>query len=181
MPSQIALLRAINVGGRAKVAMADLRAVFATLGYEDTRTVLQTGNVIFASDDGEAAALEGRLEAALADCLGLKTHIMIRTAKEWEGIINANPFPEEATSDPGHLVLMALKAKPAKSVVEALNATVKGREVVKAVGAQLYITYPDGIGRSKLTTALIEKTLGARGTGRNWNTVLKIAEAARAS
>jgi uncharacterized protein (DUF1697 family) len=178
MTTQIALLRAINVGGRTKIAMADLRKVFAGLGYQDARTVLQTGNVVFDSDDGKAAALESRLEKALADSLGLKTDILIRSAKEWQQIIEANPFPDEAKSDPAHLVVMPLKAMASKSAIETLNATIKGREVVKAAGEQLYITYPDGIGRSKLTIGLIEKTIGTRGTGRNWNTVLKIAEAA---
>jgi uncharacterized protein (DUF1697 family) len=74
---------------------------------------------------------------------------------------------------------MPLKEKPAAGALDALRAAIRGRETVELMGQDLYITYPDGIGRSRLTNALIEKTLGARGTGRNWRTVLKIAEAAR--
>jgi uncharacterized protein (DUF1697 family) len=179
MTAHIAFLRAVNVGGRSKVAMADLRKAFADLGYEDARTVLQTGNVVFTAKAG-GAALEAELEKALDAALGLKTDVIIRSARDWDRVIAANPFPEEATSDPSHLVVMPLKAKVARSAVEDLAAAIKGREIVRAEGAELYITYPDGIGRSKLTIGLIEKKIGCRGTGRNWNTALKIAEAVRA-
>jgi uncharacterized protein (DUF1697 family) len=84
-------------------------------------------------------------------------------------------FEAEAKSDPGHLVVMALKDAPAASAVKALQAAIKGREIVRAAGRHAYIVYPDGIGRSKLTNALIEKTLATRGTARNWNTVMKLA------
>jgi uncharacterized protein (DUF1697 family) len=177
---QIAFLRAVNVGGKTKVPMAELRKVFVDLGHEDARTLLQTGNVIFSAKSG-GVKLEAELENALADALGLKTDVIVRSGREWDAAIAANPFPNEAESDPSHLVVMPLKAKAAKSAVDDLTAAIEGRELVRAVGSELYITYPDGIGRSKLTLALIEKKIGCRCTGRNWNTALKIAEAARAS
>lgn len=180
MTIQIALLRAVNVGGRTKLAMADLRNAFVGLGFDEARTVLQTGNVVFSAGHG-GQALEAELEKAVASELGLKTDILLRSAAEWEAIVAANPFPAEAKSDPSHLLVMPLKASAPKSAVAELNAAIKGREIVKADGAQLYITYPDGIGRSKLTIGLIEKIIGCRGTGRNWNTVMKIAEAARSA
>lgn len=179
MTKQIALLRAVNVGGRTTVAMADLRKVFADLGYEDAKTVLQTGNVVFTAK-AAAQKLAAEIEKALAASLDLKTDIIIRSAAEWEGIIEKNPFPAEARDDPGHLVVMPLSGKAGKAALADLTAAIRGREVVRAEGADLYITYPDGIGRSKLTIGLIEKKIGCRGTGRNWNTVLKIADAARA-
>lgn len=180
MTTRIALLRAINIGGRSTVAMADLRQMFADFGYEDTRTVLQTGNVVFRSSKG-GGKLETILEQAFADRLELKTDVFLRDLREWEQIIADNPFSDVATQDPSHLVLMPLKKKVSGKIVDALRAAIKGREQVEAVGSQLYIIYPDGIGRSKLTNAMIEKTLQTRGTGRNWNSVLKIAEAAKKS
>ena len=84
------------------------------------------------------------------------------------------PFPDEAKSDPGHLLVIFLKGSVTAKAVQALQEAVKGREVIRPGGRELYITYPDGIGRSKLTGALIERKLGARGTGRNWNTVMKL-------
>lgn len=90
-----------------------------------------------------------------------------------------NPFPEEAERDPGHLVVMILKGAPAAHEVKALQDAIRGRELVRADGRAAYVVYPDGIGRSRLTTALLEKKLGTRGTGRNWNTVLKLAALTR--
>lgn len=177
--TQIALLRAINIAGRAQVGMADLRQLFASLGFDDARTVLQTGNVIFEGRGRGGREFENELQQALAARLDLRTDILLRRADEWDEIIAANPFPDEAANDPGHLVLMPLKEMPGKGAIDDLRAAIKGRETVESVGRQLYIIYPDGIGRSKLTNALIERKLGARGTGRNWNTVLKIADAAR--
>jgi uncharacterized protein (DUF1697 family) len=94
---------------------------------------------------------------------------------DWGAVIARNPFPNEAKADPAHLVVMFLKDAPDAKAVDQLNAAISGREVARAVGKQAYIVYPDGIGRSRLTTAIIEKKLGTRGTGRNWNTVLKLA------
>jgi uncharacterized protein (DUF1697 family) len=98
----------------------------------------------------------------------------VRSAADWRGVIDRNPFPREAEDDPGHLLVMAFKRAPTPGDVKALQAAISGREVVRADGTHAYLVYPDGIGRSRLTTALIEKTLGTRGTGRNWNTVLKL-------
>lgn len=177
MAKQIALLRAINIGGRSKLAMADLRKLFDDIGFTDTQTILQTGNVVFRSSTLSSETLGTKIEQALASQLGLQTDVLIRSADEWAEIIGANPFPGIARNMPNLLVLMPLKSMPDAEAVEALRAAIRGPELVEANGAQLYISYPDGIGRSKLTNSLIESKLKARGTGRNWNTVLKIADA----
>ncbi len=171
----IALLRAINLAGRAPVSMSDLRDFVTTLGFADVRTLLQSGNVVFRGPARSSAQLERTLESEAANHLGLKTDFFVRTAAEWQAIVAHNPFREEAVRDPGHLLVMFLKRAPAGKDVEALQAAIKGREIVRSGDKHAYIVYPDGVGRSRLTTALIEKKLGARGTGRNWNTVLKVA------
>lgn len=173
--SYIALLRAINVGGNAKVAMADLKALLANLGYENPQTLLQTGNLVFQTKKTSSDKLEAVLERALADRLGLTTDVLVRTASEWSNAIAANPFAKEAKADPSHLIVMPLKKAPAKAAMKDLVASIPGRETASAVGRELFIVYPDGIGRSKLTNKLIESRLETRGTGRNWNTALKIA------
>ncbi|HEV3204383.1 MAG TPA: DUF1697 domain-containing protein, partial [Gemmataceae bacterium] len=94
-------------------------------------------------------------------------------------IVARNPFPNEATSDPSHLVVTLLKTTPQTKDLKALQAAIRGPEVIRAKGKQLYAVYPAGIGRSKLTNTLIEQKLGSRGTGRNWNTVLKLAALCR--
>ena len=171
----IALLRAINLAGRAQVSMSDLRELFTTLGFADVRTMLQSGNVVFRSGVRSGAQLERRLETETAKHLHIQTDYFVRSAGEWRGIVADNPFREEAVRDPGHLTVTFLKGAPSRQDVDALQAAIKGREIVRPGSRHAYIIYPDGIGRSRLTSAMIEKMLGARGTGRNWNTVLKLA------
>lgn len=175
MPTWIALLRAVNVGGSAAIAMADLRALASDLGFGDPRTVLHSGNLVFSSDETDAASLEALIERGIADRLGLPSDILARSLGEWTRLIAGNPFAEQAARDPSHLVIMALKAEPAAADIDALRASIKGRERISAAGRHLYAVYPDGIGRSKLTAKVIEAALRTRGTARNWNTVLKLA------
>jgi len=179
MISHIALLRAINVGGNMTVAMPKLREFVSSLGFTDVATLLQSGNVVFAAGNHEPATLERLMETEAEQRLGLSTEFFVRTAKQWAAIIAANPFPGEAKRDPSHLLMLALKDKPSAEAVKALQAVNKGPEIIRADGRQAYIVYPDGIGRSKLTGKLIEAKLGIRATGRNWNTVLKLAALAR--
>jgi uncharacterized protein (DUF1697 family) len=181
MTTCIGLLRAVNLGSTNKIAMSDLRAIAADLGLRDAKTLLQSGNVVFGCTTRSTAAIERRFEEETRTRLGLTTDYFVRTAQEWDGIVAANPFGAEAAGDPGHLILVCLKQAPDASAVTALQQAIKGREVVRAVGRQAYIVYPDGVGRSKLTAALLEKRLGSRGTGRNWNTVLKLQALASAA
>jgi len=174
MTVYIALLRAVNLPGHNQVAMADLRAFLSGLGFADPRTLLQSGNLVFRGAAQTGARLERLLEAEAAARLGLRTDFFIRTAEDWKDVVARNPFREAAQRDPGHLIVMFLKQAPAAGDVTALQAAITGPEVVRARGRQAYITYPAGIGRSRLTIAVIESKLGTRGTGRNWNTVLKL-------
>ncbi len=170
----VALLRAINLGPRNRVAMADLRDLLTRLGFGNVQSLLQSGNLVFDSDARSAAQLERLLETEGKRRLRLETDWFVRSAREWQTLIARNPFPAEATRDPAHLLVVCLKAAPAAKQVKALQSAITGREVVRTVGHQAYIVYPDGIGRSHVTSALIERLLGASGTGRNWNTVLKL-------
>jgi len=172
--THIGLLRAVNLPGHNKVAMRDLCALLDSLGMRQPKSLLQSGNVVFGSDARTAAQLERVLEDAVAARLGVETDFFVRSAKEWAAVIAGNPFPKQAKDDPGHLVVMCLKAAPDRAAVTALQQAITGREVVRATGRHAYLVYPDGIGRSRLTTALIEKKLGTRGTARNWNTVVKL-------
>ena len=174
MTTYIALLRGINVGGHNQVAMADLRALLARLGFLDPQSLLQSGNLVFRSATKSTASLERLLEVETAQRLGLETAFFVRTAEQWPAILARNPFPSEAKRDPGHLHVMFLKATPEAKRVKALQAAISGRELVRSRGPYLYVTYPDGAGRSRLTNAVIEKALGTRGTARNWNTVRKL-------
>ncbi len=141
----VALLRGINVGGHKPVAMAELRDLLARLGFVDARSLLQTGNLVFRGEGRTGGRLERMLETEAAQRLGLATDFF-----------------------------MFLKEPPEVKDVAALRAAITGPEIIRAAGMHAYIVYPNGIGRSRLTNTLIERTLGTRGTGRNWNTVLKL-------
>ncbi len=179
MATHIALLRGINVGGNRLVSMEDLRAFFVGLGLAEARTLLQSGNIVFRSSAGPGA-LERRLEAESQRRLGLKAEFFVRTAPEWKAIIAANPFPEEARTHPGLLVVMFLKRAPEAERFNALTAAITGPEIVRPAGRHAYVFYPAGSGNSRLTSNLIDRTLATRGTGRNWNTVLKLGALAEA-
>jgi uncharacterized protein (DUF1697 family) len=174
LTTHIALLRAVNVGGRGKAPMADLRKMLADLGFEAPQSLLQSGNLVFRAE-AAGAALEALLEQESEARLGLTTDYLVRTAAEWERIVSANPFAAMARDDPSHLVVMPLKSAPDGAAMKGLRAWVRGREAIAAVGRELYLSYPDSIGASKLTGAVIERRLGTRGTARNWNTVTKLA------
>jgi len=179
MTTYIALLRAINLAGRNTVAMSDLRELLSDMGLREPRTLLQSGNAVFGALTRSTAVLEQDLQAAARRHLKLDIEFFVRSAAEWESLVAANPFPSEAKTDPGHLLVAFLKAPTDRLAVTALQKAIVGREVVRANGREAYITYPDGVGRSKLTTALIERMLGTRCTARNWNTVLKLGALAR--
>jgi uncharacterized protein (DUF1697 family) len=177
MTRVVALLRAVNVGGTKAVAMPALCKALTGLGFTEVKSLLQSGNVVFSCSGSAGAALERQLETAVATGLGVQTAFFVRTAREWNAIVAANPYPDAARDDPSHLLVMTFKTAPAAKDVAALRAAIVGRETVTAIGKQLYAVYPDGIGTSKLTTSLIERKLGQAGTARNWNTVLKLAAA----
>jgi len=175
VPPHIALLRGVNVGGHKKIAMADLRACVESLGFGNVRTVLQSGNVVFEAGRRSPASLETLLEHEVARRLALTTDFFVRTAAQWRQIIEHNPFTMEAARDPGHLLVLCLKDAPSEARVAALDAAIEGRERVRVYERAMYAVYPDGVGRSKLTVTLIDKVLGTSATGRNWNTVRKLA------
>jgi len=178
MTIRIALLRAINVGGHRKIAMSDLRDLFEELGFSDVRSVLQTGNLVFSGGSLSGAALERHLEVEAEKRLGFCAEFFVRSDRQWSRVIADNPFVVEAERDPSRLGVMYLKKTPPASGLAAIETAIRGPEIVRHVGKQLYVVYPDGIGRSRLTSSLIERKLGTLGTGRNWNTVLKIKQLA---
>jgi uncharacterized protein (DUF1697 family) len=142
--------------------MSHLRELATELGFKNPRTLLQSGNLVFESSQ-TGAKLEKLLEEEARKRLGLHTDFIVRTAKQWDAIVRGNPFVNEAKADPSHLVVMACKKSPGSTV----KTTGAKHEVVKARGNEVYIYYPDGIGRSRLK-------IDAVGTARNWNTVLKL-------
>ena len=169
MPIFASLLRGINVGGRNMVPMKALVELYAQLGLEDARTLLQSGNVVFRTGSADRAELATRLKQAIAKRFGAEPEIFLRSEKELRAAVASNPFEEAARDDPSHLLIMFFDEKPIGAPPDW-----KGPERLQLAGKELYLFYPEGIGRSKLTNAVIERALKAPGTARNWNTVNKL-------
>lgn len=174
--THVALLRGINLGGNKLVKMSELCEVAAAIGCRQPRTLLNSGNLLFcAPARASAASLEAKLSAATSKALGVDAQVFVRTAEEWASMIGANPFTSEAKRDPSRLLVLAMDASPAAADVRALQAAIVGPERVRIAGRHAYVFFPAGQGQSKLTVAMIDRHLKARGTGRNWNTAMKIA------
>lgn len=175
MPEYVALLRGINVGGRNKLPMAEVRSVCSALGWDEVETYIQSGNVLFTAEK-KGAELEIELEQAIEQHFRLDVPVIVRSADDWSTYLGTNPFPEASATEP-NLVMLALSKngmnpETAKSLQERAGA---GERLEEAKGA-LWIFYPNGSGRSKLSPALLDRAAGSAVTTRNWRTVLKLAE-----
>jgi uncharacterized protein (DUF1697 family) len=160
------------------VSMEALRTLLSRMGYEDARTLLQSGNVVFRGNAGSASRLESQLEERIAKELGTRTDVFLRTASEWQAILSGNPFRRESDDAPNRLLVTVLKEAPSPARWTELDGAIVDTERVHGAGRHAYIEYPDGVGRSRLTPALIERCLATRGTSRNWNTVTKLGRLA---
>ena len=174
----VGLLRAVNVGPGTQVRMEALRKLLGEAGLRDVQTLLQSGNLVFRGPPGREAELERDLSDRINRSFRVRTELFLRTREEWREVLEGNPFPREAKDDPSHVVVVTLRDAPARDRWQALTAAIRGRERVEAGDRHGYFVYPDGIGRSKLTPAVIERHLGTPGTARNWNTVQKLADLA---
>jgi uncharacterized protein (DUF1697 family) len=175
MATYIGLLRGVNVGGNKKVSMADLRAMLTQLGLTEVQTLLQSGNVVFQSRERSTEKLERLLESALAARLKLTARVLVRSAAELHAVIAANPFPAEAASDPSHLLVLFLADEVASECVRELRSAITGPERFEVRGRHAYAVFPEGLARSKLAGPLFDRLLRTTSTGRNWNTVRKLA------
>jgi len=161
------LLRGINVGGKTNLGMPALAQVYEKLGLTGVRTLLRSGNVIFR---GKKSAKE--IEDAIEKRFAFRPKVFLRTAAELRAALAANPFPDAARDDPGHLLIVFFEKPPDVSAL----AEYRGPERAKLVGRDLFVHYTEGIGRSKLNPFL-DRKVEERGTARNWTTVNKVIAA----
>jgi uncharacterized protein (DUF1697 family) len=167
------LLRAVNVGGRNKVPMAELRRLLEEAGHEAVSSYIASGNLVVTSAlTRERLAAE--VEAAIGAAFGVTTTAIVRTPQELERVVTAHPFDDTAGS-----FVTFLARKPAAAAVRELAVLDVAPEEVAVEGTHVYTRYPAGYQDARVTAALIERVLGVAGTARNWNTVAKLAELAR--
>ena len=185
MATHVALLRGINLGGRNKVAMADLRTLVAGLGHTDVSTYIQSGNVLFtAPADAECAVTARAITAEIAATLGVTSPVVVVTREELAQILADNPFPDEPDPRRVHAVVLSEPPWPELEVkldaARAKSAAAGGSDQVLAAGRTLYLHTPEGYGRSVLAEALLRVVSspksGATGTARNWATMTKLLE-----
>ena len=171
----VALLRGINVGGKNKIAMAELKSMFASLGLEDVVTYIQSGNVVFRSASDDADALSAKIEREIAAASGVKPAVLLRTPKELATIAERNPYLAR-DADVSRLHVVFLDHAPAKRAATALDPERSPPDEFTLRGREIYLHLPNGAGRSKLTVDYFERVLGARATQRNWKTLLRLIE-----
>ena len=167
MPNLAAFLRGINVGGRNRVPMQELRRLFEDLGCAGVSTVIQSGNVVFSAPTAEG--LDSRLSGAIEARFGFPVPVMIRSASELHEIANNNPWPD---ADPRRSSVCLLESLPA-GTLQASRSPGDSFQLGRGV---LYLNTPRGISKSKFSTSYIEKMLGTKITARNWNTFRKVLD-----
>jgi len=174
----ISMLRGVNVGGHKMVKMDALCALCGSLGLRDTQTYVQSGNVIFQTEGRDLVRLRKRIEDGIEKTFGFHSDVILRTPAELRDVIARNPFASRRGIDPKRLTVTFLTSDPGKEAREKLLAMKAEPEELRIEGRELYIYYPNGMARPKLTWPIIEKTLKTSGTARNWNTVTKLIEMA---
>jgi len=172
MPRQIALLRGINLGSRRRVAMGDLRDLLESLGYEDVKTYLRSGNVVLTSDLPDEK-LGRELEKQIEAKLGVDPRVVVRTRDELADVLARDPF-EDTADDPKRYQVTFLSAEPDPERVRKLAELDVEPEQFVVSGREIYAWHPEGLQRSKLASALTDERLGVTATARNWNTVTKL-------
>jgi uncharacterized protein (DUF1697 family) len=171
----VALLRGVNVGGKNKLPMKDLAAMFGEEGCSDVVSYIQSGNVVFRATDACAGRIPAAIAKAVADRLDFRAPVVMRTAGELRGVARGNPFLRAgAEAESLHVVFLADRPSPAR--VATLDPKRSPPDAFEVVGREIYLRCPNGVGRSKLTNAYFDAKLATTSTMRNWRTVEKLVE-----
>lgn len=174
MPVFISLLRGINVGGNKKIKMADLRALYDSLGFTRTKTLLQSGNAVFSTTLTGPAAIVTRIQDAIQQRYGFEVTVILRTADDLRRLIENHPLTAAQLEEPNKILVNFLRTAPDDGQVQAFQAEHTTPEILHFQGDTIIVFYSDGMGKSKLATNVLERKLKVTGTGRNWNTVNKL-------
>src|ERR1700732_549408 len=178
MPVVISMLRGVNVGGHNKIKMDALRALCESLKLRDPRTYVQSGNVVFRTEERDLGRLAKRLESEIERSFGFRPDVIFRTTAELRKAIARNPFALRRGIEPSRLLVIFLANDPGQEARDQVLTIKTDPEELRIDGREIYIYYPNGLARPKLSWTVIEKTLKTRGTGRNWNSVTKLLEMA---
>lgn len=178
MPVVICMLRGVNIGAHNRVKMDDLKKLCTSLKLCDPQTYVQSGNVIFTTDERDLDKLRTKLEAAIHKKFGFQTNAILRSTKDLRGVVAQNPFAKRKDIHPGKLLVTFFSSDLGEAARKQVRAIKTDPEEIFIDGREAYIYFPNGAGRSKLNWSLIPKTLKVQGTARNWNSVTKMLEMA---
>lgn len=174
----ISMLRGVNLGPHNRIKMDALRAMYASLGLEDARTYVQSGNVIFRTKEKNTQKLATNIQDAIEKKFKCRPAVILRTTDELRRTIAASPFSGRRNLEPGKILVTFLADAPPADATSKLDAFKSYPEEVHLNGREMFIYFPNGAGRSKLPWSQVEKFLKVTGTARNWNTVLAMLEIA---
>jgi uncharacterized protein (DUF1697 family) len=174
----VSLLRGVNLVNHNRIRMDALRALYESLGFRDAQTYVVSGNVVFRTRARNLTALAKRIEDAIEQNFGFRPRVILRTTSELKEVVARNPFQDRRGIEPGKLLVTFLESHPAAEALEQVLKIKADPEEMHIHGREVYIYFPDGMGRSKLTWVTVEKKLKTAGTGRNWNSVTKLLEIA---
>ena len=172
MPSHLALLRGINVGGKNKLPMRTLVQIFEELGGKNIRTLIQSGNVVFDASPRLIDTLAAKVSSRIRKDLGLSVPVQLRNARELRKALRSHPLA--AGADEGALAVAFLSDKPTAAQVRLLDPDRSPGDHFRVVGREIYLLLPNGAARSKLTNAYFDRTLETVSTARNWRTCQKL-------
>jgi len=178
MPVLICMLRGVNVGGHHKIEMDDLRSLCVGLKLTGVQTHLQSGNVVFRIEERSLSTLADKLESAIDRKYGFRPEVLLRTIPEMREVVARNPFATRKGIEPGKLAVAFLEDEPTTAMRKALSEMGIAPEELHVIGRQLYIYFPNGQARPKLSWSQVAKILQTPTTARNWNTVTKLLELA---
>lgn len=174
MPVLIAMLRGVNLGGHNKIKMDDLRALCESLKFEDPRTYVQSGNIIFRTKEKNSPALVTKIQNAIERKFGFRPAVILRTTDELRSAIAATPFTASRELEPSKILVTFLSDAPGSDATATLVGLKDYPEEIHLKGRELHIYFPNGAGKSKLPWSQVERLLKTTGTARNWNSVTKM-------
>jgi len=175
----VSMLRGVNLGPHNRVKMEQLRALYVSLKLREPQTYVQSGNVIFKTDEQDLSKLTKRIESAIEGKFGFQSDVVLRSAAELRGVVARNPFAKRRRIEPSKLLVTFLARDPSEEARVAVRAIQCAPDELWIGGREAYIYFPNGVGRPKLPWHTIPKILKVPGTGRNWNSVTKMLEIAQ--
>lgn len=176
MTTYVALLYSIILGEGRRVVMSDLRDMAEGAGFQNPRTLVATGNLVFEAGEQPVSVIETQLEKAFQQKFGKHVDIIVRSAADWLQLVAANPFPEEAALYPDQVAVRVMRAPATSEVLAKLAPYLAADEKLAAANGDIWLYFSRSAGTSRLLGALTPKRAGGIGTSRNWNTVRRLGE-----